>query len=359
MIPYVEVLNKYTRKKFEIVEPAEFWAELKYYGTGEFEVYTQATARTLASLQNGNYIKIPKRPYLWIIEKTEKTFDADRGLMISATGRQAKAILGKRIINVQTQLATDLKTAVAGLINKHAGINASEIRRIQGLTEARGEVAQAISETQVNYENLLTYTDELLQAYECGAELTISGADLNYRIYKGADKTESVIFSQIFDNLLSTRYTQDESGYANFALIGGQGEGADRITDTVDLASSPAAGIDRCEIFVDAKDISNEYTDESGAKQTLDITTQAGLATYKGWLKERGKQRLAEYIRVETFDGDIDTANSVYTFGDDYYLGDKVRVQDSRLGVYITPRILKYTIIQTADEYAEKIEYGG
>lgn len=356
MIEYIELLNKYTRKPFDLVEPSEFWCELEYYGTGEFEIYAQATPRTLASLVNGNYVKLPHKPFLWVIEKVNKTFDAERGLMISATGRQAKSILGKRIISAQTQLATDLQTAVLALVNKHAGASASAARRIIGLATVTGAVSQTITETQVSFDNLLTYTDELLKSYDCGAELYLDDTALKYRIYKGSDKSETVIFSQMLDNLLDSDYSLDERNFRNFALIGGQGEGNARIMDSVNLENK--TGIDLCEIFVDAKDISSKYTDDSGQEQELNLTTAAGMATYKSWLRERGKVKLGEYTRVENFDGSIDTTNNAYIFGDDFYLGDIVRVQDNRLGVYITPRVIKYTINQTADEYAEKIEYG-
>lgn len=356
MIPYLEILDKYTRLAFDVIEPSEFWCELDYYGAGEFEIYTTATERTLASLRNGNYVKIPNKRDLWVIERINPTFDAERGLMISASGRQAKAILGKRLINVQTQLATDLQTAVLTLVNKHAGALAHENRRIIGLATEAGTVSQTISETQVSYQNLLTYTDELLKAYECGAELYIDGTTLKYRIYKGEDKSDAIVFSQMHDNLLESEYVLDESNYKNHAVVGGQGEGAERIITAA--IRNEGTGIDRAEVFIDAKDISNKYTDESGQEQELDLTTEKGRAAYKLWLYQRGYAKLAEYERTESFRGTIDTTNNVYKLGVDYNLGDKVRVQDNRLGVYITPRVVKYTINQTTDEYTERIEYG-
>ena len=358
MIPYLEVLDKYTRKRFEIIEPSEFWSELSYYGVGEFEIYTKATNRALASLVNGNYIKMPNKPYLWVIEKVEKLTDADNGVMISATGREAKAILANRIISKQTQLATDLKTAVNALINNNAGATATAlVRQITGLVVEDSEVSQAIEETQVSYENLLSYTDELLKAYECGAKLRI-GEDksLLYKIYKGRDKSATVIFSQMFDNLLSGNYSIDESNYRNFAYVGGQGEGSERVFDTVQ--AEEASGIDRREVFIDAKDISAKYTDAAGEEKELDLTTTAGRNTYKGWLRERGKKDFAKYRREEAFNGNIDTKGSNKVFGRDYDLGDIVRVQDNRIGAYILPRVLKWTINQTASTYEEKIQYG-
>lgn len=358
MISYVEVRDKYSRLPFATIEPAECWFELTFYGVGNFQVYARASKTALAALQNGNYISLPHLPFIWLIEDVHATYGARSGYMISATGRQAKAILGKRIINAQTLLPKDLTTAVFGLIRKHAGAEAGDVRKIEGLTELTSAIAQAITETQVSYENLLTYTDNLLQAHEVGAELTITeAAAFRYNLYGGVDRSNEIIFSQTFDNLLSSSYRRNAANVRNYALIGGQGEGRERILAEYN-ASPSLRGIDRAEMFVDAKDISSKYTDASGHEQELDTTTAAGLATYKGWLLERGKEKTAEYVQIETFEGEIDTEATPYNFGTDFYLGDRVRVQDNFLGAYITPRILKFTMRQDR-KYSELVEYGG
>ena len=358
MIPYVEIRDKYTRLPFATCEPSECWFELVYYGVGEFEVYTRATRSALASLKDGNYITLPHKPFAWVIEKVEKTFEAGRGYTISARGRQAKAILGKRIINEQTQLANDLTTAVFGLIRKHAGTGATEARKIDGLERLESVVIQPITEAQVSYKNLLTYTDELLQAYEAGSELSIVDAgDFVYRLYNGVDRSDRIIFSQTFDNLLSSSHARNIEAWRTFALIGGQGEGTARILQECDAFPS-LRGIDRAEMFIDAKDISSKYTDAAGVEKELDLTKAADLATYKGWLLARGETTLAQNAIVETFEGEIDTNATRYKFGEDFYLGDRVRVQDDRMGVFITPRILKCTMRQDRT-YTEIVEYGG
>lgn len=358
MIAYVEVRNKYTRLPFATIEPAECWFELAYYDVGEFQVYTPLTKKALASLKEGNYISLPNKPFLWLIENIALKFVAGSGYMISATGRQAKAILGKRIINEQTQLPNDLTTAVISLIQKHAGTEAAAARKIDGLEELTSLIIQPITETQVSYENLLTYTDELLKSYEAGAELTITdAAAFSYRIYKGEDRSGNIIFSQTFDNLLSSSYTRSNAAFRSYALIGGEGEGTARILHEYDSAPS-LQGIDRAEMFVDAADVSSKYKAADGTEKALDLTKAADLATYKAWLLERGKAKTAESGIVEAFEGEIDTATSPYKFGVDFYLGDRVRVQDDFMGVYITPRILKFTMRQD-QKYSELVEYGG
>lgn len=358
LIAYIEVRDKYSRLPFATIEPAECWFELTFYGVGEFQVYASASKNALAALEIGNYISLPHKPFIWVIEAVKTTYERGRGYMISATGRQAKAILEKRIINKQTQLPNDLTTAVFDLIRKHAGSEAAGPRKINGLEELTSTVAQAITETQVSYENLLTYTDALLQAYEVGAELTITEtAAFRYNLYTGVDRRDEIIFSQTFDNLVSSAYTRSTAALRTYALIGGQGEGAARVL--AEYSPTPSLqGIDRAEIFVDAKDVSNKYTDESGQEQELDITTAAGLATYKAWLLERGHSKIAETVQADSFEGEIDTEASPYKFGEDFNLGDRVRVQDDILGVFITPRVLKFTMRQDR-KYSELVEYGG
>lgn len=358
MISYVEIRDKYSRLPFAVIEPSECWFELAYYGVGSFEVYTRATKTALAALKNGNYITIPNKPFIWVIDTIEPTYDAARGYMISARGRQAKSILEKRIINKQTQLPKDLTTAVFYLIRKHAGEEADAARKIEGLAELSSVIVRPITETQVSYSNLLDYTEKLVRAYEVGADLTITdAATFRYNLYEGLDRSDAVIFSQTFDNLLSSAYTRSTAAARSYILIGGEGEGSARIVAEYDTAPT-ARGIDRAEMFVDAKDISSKYTDANGEEQQLDLTDAATLAKYKGWLIARGETAAAEHTVVETFEGEIDTQHTPYKFGEDYFLGDRVRVQDDFLGVYITPRILKFTMRQDR-AYSELVEYGG
>ena len=67
MIPYVEILGKYSLSPFAVVEPSQCWFELSYYEIGEFEIYCRASESNLKALKNGNYVKLPNKPYLWVI----------------------------------------------------------------------------------------------------------------------------------------------------------------------------------------------------------------------------------------------------------------------------------------------------
>ena len=113
-----------------------------------------------------------------------------------------------------------------------------------------------------------------------------------------------------------------------------------------------ATGIDRAEILVESN-ISTKYEDASGVEQE----TTPDSALYQGWLIEEGKNKLADHTTIEEVSGEIDLANSNYTFDKDFFLGDMLRVQDEYFNFYINAKISKFTIKQDANGYGEEAEY--
>src|SRR5699024_6546201 len=66
------------------------------------------------------------------------------------------------------------------------------------------------------------------------------------------------IFSPEFGTLKELSYVESELDYKNFAVVAGQGEGADRRIVTV----GDAVGKDRRVLFVDARDVEEETDEE-------------------------------------------------------------------------------------------------
>lgn len=62
------------------------------------------------------------------------------------------------------------------------------------------------------------------------------------------------IFSTEFETIESLEYTESDLDYKNFAVVAGQGEGIERRI----ISIGDAAGADRYEMFVDARDVSEE-----------------------------------------------------------------------------------------------------
>lgn len=139
-----------------------------------------------------------------------------------------------------------------------------------------------------------------------------------FEVKEGVDRTynsetvnqNAYLVSLNLKRILSYSFNHDTTSYKNTAYIGGEGDGADRKIVTI---GDENTGFDRKEVFIDARDLQNEDTD--------DLTDNV--------LKERGKTKLAsDYPEIVCVD--YETIQEDYkTLWD---LGDTVTVSIERYG---------------------------
>lgn len=346
----------------------------EYYGAGHLEIYAPITDNTIKLLKKGNYVVRRDEVQAAIIEAVSYKESAESGMMIIARGRMLKSILDRRLAyklkdshHIKPVRVTGYVRNVQEVIRKQAGTLAGAVRKISGLiigsdggitkkietdTELEGE-----SSRQSSYKNLLTFTDSILQEYECGALMRLTNTTLVYDLYEGKDRTvnntdgnKPVIFSQNFDNLLSATFDTDETFYKNYALIGGEGEGENRFF--AEFKENEATGLDRRETFVNALDIPQTYTDDQGQEQTYTDDEYTAL------LVGQAQTELKELVTTEKMGAELNLIYSPFKLREDFSLGDKVTIQDNKLGLYMDVRILKITEVQDANGYMASLEYG-
>ena len=375
MIEYVEIRSKANREIIGIVDTAKsiIWHEL-YYGVGDFEVYAPCTPENVAYLVEGNYVTRYDADNVGLIEDVNVIYNAQDGRMIVAAGRFAKSILDRRLIYKMsgrsvssTIIRGNVEDAARSLVMQNAinctfdsgrNIPELELGPDAGIAQIIVDESGAAARKQVTHDNLLTYTDSLLQEFGMGAYCGLSDSlKLAYTVFAGVDRSINntagnapVIFSQDFDNLISSEYRYNTADVKNVALIGGSGEGTKRFHSLV--INGSVTGIARREIFVDAASHSQTYTDDDGVEQTI------ADDEYDVQLKTLGRQELSPHQIVETFDGEIDLTNGSFVYGRDFFLGDVVTVQDVEIGLYINPRILEITEVQDENGYHISAVYG-
>jgi hypothetical protein len=177
--------------------------------------------------------------------------------------------------------------------------------------------------------------------YDIGYDVYIKNKKLIFKLYKGVDRSTAVprvVFSEDFENILSSEYTRSTEVYANTTLIGGEGEGVERIYTTVNNTNS---GLDRYEVFTDARDISQNKDSED----TIDINT------YYKLLAERGLENLSEHAITEEITGEVQHDVN-YEYGVDYYLGDTVLIIN-KYGMTKSVKVL--SAIESDDENGTKL----
>ena len=194
---------------------------------------------------------------------------------------------------------------------------------------------------QVTAEPLDTTIVEVCNAYGYGWEIYIHNNQLIFTLNQGVNRSYSqtertyVIFSDEFNNIYSTEYQKHTEAFANTALIGGEGEGLDRIYTTY---GNENTGLDRFETFVDA----------SGIKQN---DGEIKLSAYKILLEEKGKETLSSLGVTEAFTGEV--VNEIgFIYEKDYFLGDVVTVTN-KYGVSKDVRVI--SAIESEDETGTKL----
>ena len=274
MIEYIEVRGDDTNIIGIVdVTTSVIWRSV-YFGVGDFEIHAPAQPEIVSLLQAGRYITRPNNNEVGVIEKIYLPESTDGGATITASGRFVKSILDRRLIynltgssNKATILRGNVENAVREVVKNNAIDCPFDSKRNLSLF-ALGEVANIplnivddngkAAEKQVSYENLLTYTDGVLEEYGIGAKCILQGNKFLYSVYSGINRSIDngvnmpIVFSKDFDNLTSSEYTYDESTEKNVALIGGEGEGVDRFYSLLEKSESD---LQRREIFIDAASI--------------------------------------------------------------------------------------------------------
>ena len=326
-----------------------------YSEIGDFELYIAAESGKMELLSK-NRLLVRKRDItvdedenttykkVMIIKGIELITDTEAGDFLKVTGRELKYLLHSRIVWTQTVLAGTAEEAIRRLTTENAIEPADSKRKIPALVLEDAAGLKDSIEKQVTGDYLDDVITEICVNYGYGWEIYIKNTTMCVRIYKGVNRSYGqavlpyVVFSDAFENLYNTEYQENVESYANTTLIGGEGEGIERTFTTVGEENS---GLDRYEVFTDARDISSNSgsDDEIPAEQ------------YKKMLQERGKEKLSELAITEGFCGEV-LSDARYKYGKDFNLGDTVTVIS---GYGIQRDVTVLSAVESEDETGEKL----
>ena len=300
-----------------------------YYEIGDFELYMSATPESVNLLKKDYYLvrsndisvdesgNITYRNVM-IIKNITLTTDAEYGDHLIYTGRELKYLLHQRIVWKQTRMNSTVEYGIRRLVDENA-INPTDTRRIipnlvlgasAGLTETMDKqvTGSPLDETIV----------EICATYGYGWEMYIYNKSLVFIVYAGVDRSYNqterpyVVFSDDFDNIINSEYHLQSENYANTCLIGGEGEGVDRIYTSVGDDNS---GLNRYESFANA----------TGVSQNKGSDSEITLDEYLLLLQETGKEKLALLTVTESLIGEV-LSDTSFKYNEDFFIGDIVTV---------------------------------
>lgn len=267
----VYILNKNLRSA-GIVEGYKslIWAN-RYWNVGEFELALPATTDNIAMCQKGYYVKRTDDDMVCVIEKIEidTAYDGETQLIVS--GKDVTSLLYRRIAKgYQATSSATVENWIAFLVDK-ACVNPTAADANREFKSGTGSALMAIDvyglpkkcTNEKRWANLGETVQELCQTVGYGFKMSLLSGVFHFRLYDGIDRSNSVFFTPEYDNLSSTKYTDDASNYKNVAYIVGNGKISGlQYWATYDLSDNnyPVASTNRYEMYVDAKSIERVYT---------------------------------------------------------------------------------------------------
>ena len=310
------------------------WTD-RYNECGDFEIFTRMNNEILNELKEGYYLRQKGSNHLMIIEDFLIDSDVEDGDTLTITGRSLESILDRRIVWGQKTISGNLQNGIQTLLNENVISPSNANRKIDNFIfkASTDPVITALTiEAQYTGDNLYEVIRAICTERDIGFRVTLDDSNhFVFELYSGVDRSYDqtdnpyVIFSPKFDNLLTSNYSETNSSYKNVTLVGGEGEGSARKYTAV----GDVAGLQRKELFTDARDISSNGENE----------TTLSTSEYTELLRQRGKEKLAENAEVVSFEGQAETS-SMFIYGQDFSIGDIVQIEDN-YGHEVQARILE------------------
>lgn len=305
----------------------------RFFTADDFELYIPLNLENLSLLKEGNIVVHRRETgsLNGVIHTITLTTDSSGKDSITVKGMSLLGYLKYRInwgiINFKGS-PVDL---MREMVTKNAISPQDEKRIIPNLILGSQLNCADIIIYQNSYGNILEELEAIGKTTGLGCTVVFDGSErkLTFEVVQGIDRSivqseyPRVIFSREYDNVLSQEYLQSTKDFKNTFLIAGEGEGDNRLL----VSYGDDIGLDRFELFVDARDLQQEVDGKS-------LTSEE----YKQTLLQRGHEKLSEYVKLNTFESQIDT-NSNYVYQKDYDLGDIVSVIDRNWGITLNARI--------------------
>lgn len=312
-----------------------------WYQPGDFQITINKNSHYASAFQRKRIIQLGDNVYKCGVIESVENYIGPTGAgseLITVSGRELTSFFDRRIVYPPSgesyftlSSTTPVETVIKTLVYYSMGAGAAANRQVSEMTVETDTGAGDNYVLSARYDNLLTLISNACLATNSGVFVYLDHANAKWVLGwgLGVDRTTSqttnpqAVFSTDRETVLDATLKDVDTGYKNFALVGGQGEGA--LRTIVSVPASEPTGIDRREMFVDARD----------------LTVSASLTN-------RGLQKLAENQFVTFLTSDV-LAYSQLIYGRDYDVGDNVTIQQFGL--------TQNSYITSAEEYWTKGAY--
>ena len=343
------------------------WTE-KYQEVGDFELELRYDKKWKDILKQDYYCRIDPSERTMIIEKVQIEHDDDGLSVMTVSGRSVECILERRIVwkkrtfgtTEETKKTVNIQDSIKTLFNDNIVSPENINRKISNFKFIASEDSY-IKNLKFNQDydgdSMLDVIEDLCSDKRMGYKILMDDDNnFNFQFYRGTDRSmeqsnnEVVIFSENYDNLISSEYYSDKTEFFNTMYVTkSDSSGSGSSKTEVNLDQSPAQGLTRRETTCSESDLQSKY-------KTSDNNSLSSDAK-----KSKGRIKLKKDYKIkEVMEGDI-SYESMFVYPDDYQVGDKVQFIDiygNNRPMTVTEMVIGrddsgYTMIPTFEDVEE------
>lgn len=302
------------------------WTD-RYWKGGDCEIVVSPIMDVLAQLLDTVYLRLPESPHLMFLEDSNVHSEVEEGDELILTGRSLESMLDRRIVWTNIAMSGNLQTEIKRVLDDNAISPTNSLRTFSDLvfiTSTDPAVTSLTVDSQFGGETLYKVVSDLCVTNNIGFRILRNRTTnkFEFELYAGVDRSysqstnEPVAFTSSLDNLVNADYIESSRSLKTVCLVAGS-SGVGNIKTTSTVFSPNGSGLSdlaRRELYYEAS-ISRNTPDG-------ELTESQYIAQLEG----RGKEELAKYIYLQSFDGEIDT--TMYNFGDEFDMGDILQIAD-------------------------------
>lgn len=325
----------------------------RYWEAGDFELYLPANKESMALytkaanegwyiLQDDNDVPATQKQMMIITNVTSET-DSEGGNHLSITGKSLKSLLNRRIVISEPIIAGNIEEEIRRIVDENAVNPKDGDRAIPGLILGdylKDKNGNRLINDVINFDATGLQMDkaisDMCKVYKLGWDIVYDMIEGNFKfvLTKGLDRTNNqtialekrnpyVIFSDDYENLLTTKYTLNNTNYRNICYVKGEltfyneetkqnyTEDATQVVTPKNVETVSYTGINRRELYIDGKSQSKDYENFP--------------EVYMYALQTKGQAELEKYEATTDITGKV-LSNYTFEINKDFFIGDLVTV---------------------------------
>lgn len=356
----IRIIDRHFKLLGEIDSYSSLQFNRRWHTYGDFELHVNRYVQGAEHLQKGNIIILGNQPHKAAIIRHMEIEVGEGGKASenwAIRGQTLESLTGCRMVIPPFHYATgpvsdssafdsfkgSAEDVMKHYIEAHITSPADTKRKINEIRLAQSLSRGPQLTWQAEYEKLSEVLEKISNETGLGIEAKLDFdlqkiiVDTREGVNRSAfqEENDPVIFSIMYDNIKSQRYTDSDMDVRTAAYALGSGDGVDK--KIVELGE--AEGWNRIETAFDLNiDIDQYDYEETG-------------------LTEQGKQKLNEYKEIKTLEGQVMNTGP-FLYEEDWQLGDIVTVQNKDWGVTMNSRITEVKEIYEGSDFDLEVTFG-